>query len=198
MNYVRQEVSESTLVIAIITPMYQTRAVCIAELGAAWGRADPGFVFPLLAPGMHRTELEGVLAPMTTFTIDDSSALDELSDRVELAWKTPVSKTKWGVGRRKWLAAVKAVGPKLKRPEIPTAEEHQALLAERDELSNALDLTAHEVAEWKQKFDQLVESEAKDRETARAIRGGNTATRKLDAAVGEVRAAFLKVRESDA
>lgn len=193
MNYVRREVGDSTLVVAIITPMYQTRPVCIAELGAAWGRADPSFVFPLLAPGVKRSELEGVLGPMTTLSIDDPAALDELSDRIEQSWKTPVSKMQWGVGRRKWLAAVKTAGPKLKQPELPSAQDHQALLAERDELSNALDLTEREVADWKQKFDQLVMSKSKDPATVRAIRAGNTAPEKLSHAVDEVKAALRKV-----
>jgi hypothetical protein len=32
---VSEEVSEATLVIALVTPTYQTRPVCVAELGAA-------------------------------------------------------------------------------------------------------------------------------------------------------------------
>src|SRR4051794_22030429 len=48
--HVRSRVSDATLVVAILTPTYQTRSVCVAELGAAWART--GNLFPLLAPNM--------------------------------------------------------------------------------------------------------------------------------------------------
>lgn len=96
MHSVRAEVSEATLVIAVITPTYQTRPVCIAELGAAWGRADPGHFFPLLAPGLERSDLEGVIPSTLILRIDDGSALDELSDRVEASLGSSASKSQWG------------------------------------------------------------------------------------------------------
>jgi hypothetical protein len=80
---VRREVGDATLVVALITPTYQTRPVCIAELGAAWSRA--GNLIPLTVPGFTRADLDGVLAGMTIRAMDDSAALDELHDRVKLA-----------------------------------------------------------------------------------------------------------------
>lgn len=180
MSYVRQEVSETTLVIAIITPMYQSRPVCVAEFGAAWGRATPNFVFPLLAPGMKRLELEGVLRSMVTLSIDDEAALDELSDRIEQNWDRNVTKTQWGVGRRKWVTALRAA-PKLEIPVVPTAEEHQKLLAERDELKATLDEVADELEEWKGKYEKL--EKTKDAKASQAIRVGRTVKARFDHAV---------------
>jgi hypothetical protein len=171
MHSLRREVGESTLVIAVITPMYQTRPVCVVELGAAWGRATPKHFFPLLSPGLDRAELEGVIPSALTLRIDDSATLDELSDRIEEALGPQASKTQWGVGKQKWLTAVKRVGPLLSRPDIPTVEEHNALRKEVGELREALAYTSTEVEQWKQRFDQL--SEVKDSVEVRRIRVGS-------------------------
>lgn len=48
MAEVRKRVSDASLVIAIVTPTFQTRPVCIAEAGAAWGRGGA------LDAGAHR------------------------------------------------------------------------------------------------------------------------------------------------
>ena len=72
---VRSEVGDATLVIALISPTYQTRPVCVAELGAAWGRA--GSLMPLLFPGFGRDALEGVLDGMTIRALDESAALND-------------------------------------------------------------------------------------------------------------------------
>jgi hypothetical protein len=56
---VRENVATSGLVVAIITPRFQTRPVCVAELGAAWSRT--GNLFPIALPGMARRDMEGVL-----------------------------------------------------------------------------------------------------------------------------------------
>lgn len=39
METVRRELSESDLVVVIVSSTYQSRPVCLAELGAAWARA---------------------------------------------------------------------------------------------------------------------------------------------------------------
>ena len=78
---VRAEVSETTLVIAVITPTYPTRPVCVAELGAAWGVA--GKLLPVLVTGIDRSQLEGVLTGMKVDYLDEEKALDEIAARIE-------------------------------------------------------------------------------------------------------------------
>ncbi|MGO8869860.1 MAG: toll/interleukin-1 receptor domain-containing protein [Acidimicrobiales bacterium] len=73
LRHVRNEVGEAGLVIAIVSPAFQARPVCIAELGAAWSRVDN--LFPLAVPGMDRTDMEGVLQGMVVRYLDDSAAL---------------------------------------------------------------------------------------------------------------------------
>lgn len=58
MEVVRREAGISQLVFALMTPTCLTRPVRIAELGAARAR---DVLFPTLAPGMSRSELDGIL-----------------------------------------------------------------------------------------------------------------------------------------
>jgi hypothetical protein len=99
--YVRKRVSDDVLVVALITPTFLSRPFCIAELGAAWGRADS--LLPLLTPGVSRQELDGVLTGLLVRTIDDDAALDELHDRVGEAVGRLPKATTWTDGKKKWL-----------------------------------------------------------------------------------------------
>lgn len=55
--YVRKQVADASIVVAVISPTFQTRPFCVAELGAAWAKV--GNLFPIAVPGMGRTDLEG-------------------------------------------------------------------------------------------------------------------------------------------
>ena len=94
LGHVLVRVGDASLVVAIISPMFQTRPVCIAKPGAAWSRA--GNLFPLAVPGIKRTDLEGVLEGMAVRYIDDAAALDELYDRVGHALGARSSAATWG------------------------------------------------------------------------------------------------------
>ena len=115
-SYVRMQVADASIVVAIISPAFQSRPFCIAELGAAWSRTNN--LFPIAMPGMPRTDLEGVLDGMLVKYLDDGSALDELHGRVTAALgHTPDVRT-WGRFKEKWLANVPSYVDKV--PEVRT------------------------------------------------------------------------------
>jgi hypothetical protein len=101
-SYVRDQVSDASIVIAVISPSFQMRPFCIAELGAAWGKVDN--LFPIAIPGMPRTDLEGVLDGMLVRHLDDGSALDELHSRITAAVGRGTEAATWNRFRAKWLA----------------------------------------------------------------------------------------------
>lgn len=123
--------------------------------------------------------------------IDDGSALDELSDRVETALGPLASKTQWGVGKQKWLSAVRTVEKSLQRPDVPTADEHQEMVRELDEVRAALAYTENEVDEWKRKFDEL--EKAKDATEARRIRVGGSPLDQFHAAVAHAKSTISQL-----
>jgi hypothetical protein len=149
---VRKHVGSTTLVVAMITPMFQTRPVCIAELGAAWGR--DGVLFPLLAPGMPRTDLEGVIPGLAARPSDDPGTLDELAERIkELGFEINVKS--WGTGKEKWLGYLRNHAGQLEVPETITADEVVSLQTTLEAARQAFDeeLKAHEALQ--EQFEQL-------------------------------------------
>jgi hypothetical protein len=121
---VRAEVSDTTLVIAVITPTYPTRPVCVAELGAAWGVS--GKLLPVLVPGVDRDRLDGVLTGMKVDYLNQEKALDHIAERIETeTGLRPVSPASWTRAKQKWLRAIDDLVAKLPRPEIISKDEHE-------------------------------------------------------------------------
>ena len=120
-TYVRDHVASVGLVIALITPTFQTRPYCIAELGAAWSRV--GQLFPLCAPGTTGATMDGVLDGMIVRPMDDAGALDELHDRICAVLDQPTGAPTWGKYRAKWLRHVKAL-PAMSPPPAPNGLVH--------------------------------------------------------------------------
>lgn len=148
---VRREALEASLIIALVTPTYQTRPVCVAELGAAWAR---GVLFPLMSPGMDRSELEGVLPGLLIKSSDEESVLDEISDRVS-ALGFEFTSASFGAGKGYWKSALRTgVSPADLTPQ-PTAGELAKLKHELEDTQNALDEALSEVEEQKLRNTKL-------------------------------------------
>jgi len=156
---VRTEVSETTLVIALITPTYPTRPVCVAELGAAWGVA--GKLLPILAPGINRNQLDGVLTGMKVEYLDQEKALDEIAARIEAeTGRRPESQASWTRAKKKWLRHVGDMAASLSKPEIISKGEHDELKAKLADTENALADAESEVTRLLDKVQRL--KDAKD------------------------------------
>jgi hypothetical protein len=166
MSFVRSQVGAAKLVVALITPTYQTRAVCVAELGAAWSRV--GNLFPLLVPGMPRTDLEGVLPSQFIKYADDSTALDELKDRIGEATGRPSTATTWGTNKARWLASIKPLARNLTVPKLATTAEMTALQEELADTKAALDESAREIEGLQQQLEEV--SKTKDAAEVQRIR----------------------------
>lgn len=121
LHHVRGRVEEAGLVVAIISPTFQTRPVCVAELGAAWSRS--GNLFPLAVPDMARPDMEGVLQGMAVRYINEPAALDELHEAVSALRGEKSKTTTWGRHKATWLANVDAYAEGLSVPEVVTSGE---------------------------------------------------------------------------
>jgi hypothetical protein len=151
---VRAEVSDTTLVIAMITPTYSTRPVCVAELGAAWGVA--GKLLPVLAPGMKRDSLGGILTGIKVDYLDEDRALDEIAGRIEAeTGLRPESHASWTRAKKKWLRVVGDLAAALPQPEVVSNEEHDELKAKLADSEQALADAEREVAELKIAIERL-------------------------------------------
>ncbi|QWF21789.1 toll/interleukin-1 receptor domain-containing protein [Nocardioides sp. LMS-CY] len=182
--FVRKEVGASTLVIAIVTPLYPTRPVCVAELGAAWGKAGDQHFFPLLAPGVAVGDLDGVLPSTLCSAIDDRAALMELYERIKTLHGAPNDSASYSVGVEKWLASVGRLAVDLTDPEVPpSVSEYKALSTRLDAVVQALAESESQVEEWRRKCEQALE--AKDAAEARVILVGDDVRAQIEHAVNE-------------
>ena len=163
---VRQRVGDAGLVVAIISPAFQTRPVCIAELGAAWSRVDN--LFPLAVPGMKRTDLEGVLEGMAVRHLDDRAALDELHDRVGEAFGQPSPAATWGRFKEKWLANVDRLVEMVPSVRVATVAELERLEGELEGARTALKDSESDRAELREQLDEL--SKVRPAEEVRRVR----------------------------
>lgn len=145
LSHVRGKVGEAHLVVAIISPAFQTRPVCTAELGAAWSRVDN--LFPLAVPGMERTDMEGVLKGMVVRYLDESAALDELHDRIGDAVGRRPNATTWGKYKAKWLASVSRLTKALPPLKVAGLPELERLESDLEAARSALEESEGERAE---------------------------------------------------
>jgi hypothetical protein len=151
---VRAEVSDTTLVIAVITPTYPTRPVCLAELGAAWGVA--GKLLPVLVPGISRDRLEGVLTGMKVDYLDQEKALDEIAERIgKETGRRPESQPSWTRAKRKWLGIIGDLVAELPEPDIVSRHQHDELKVKLSETEQALADAESEVTALKKTVERL-------------------------------------------
>jgi hypothetical protein len=123
---IRAGVSETALVIAVITPTYQTRPYCLAELGAAWAVA--GKLLPVLVPGISHDALEGVLAGIKADFLDEEEALDEIAKRIEAeTGRRPESPASWTRSKQKWLRIIGDLVNALLVAQIVPGEDYDEL-----------------------------------------------------------------------
>lgn len=151
--YVRQKVGDAAIVVAILTPSFQTRPFCLAELGAAWSRTD--LLFPIAAPGLQRTDLEGVLKGLIVKYLDDSQALDELHETICRAIGTSPGAKTWNSYKAKWLAKVSRLAASLESPRVITSEEFERVQGDKQGALQALSEAQTEMDELRAKVEQL-------------------------------------------
>jgi hypothetical protein len=154
LTYVRDKVTDADLVIAVVSPMFQTRPVCVAELGAAWSRAGDGKFFPVAIPGMKRTDMEGVMEGVLVLHLDNEELLDELAKAVCQALDVELDPGDWTKYKAIWLAEVGGLTRSLGTPEVVTREEHDALQAKLAGVQEALVESANEAQALKAQIER--------------------------------------------
>lgn len=189
MMYLRERVGDASLVVAIISPTFQTRPVCIAELGAAWSRT--GNLFPLLVPGMPRTALGGVLPGVLVKYLNDGSALDELHDRIANNIKSMTTTATWGRYREKWLASVDRYAAEIPNARVPTLAELEQAESNLQAARGALRDAQNEIADLQTQLEEL--AKAKTAEAVRRIRLPKDEVKRFKAVVAQAQAALSEL-----
>ncbi|WP_414940144.1 toll/interleukin-1 receptor domain-containing protein [Amycolatopsis sp. cmx-11-51] len=153
-TYLREKARDSDLVIAVISPMYQASAYCVAELGAAWTKY--GALFPVLTPGMKYTDLEGILSGLLTGYINDRDTLNKLHDRVTKVTGRAVLATTWGKRATRWLASVDDLAKGLTVPQKIDLTEFWELKDQLKEAQEALRSSENDLRELERQNKRIV------------------------------------------
>lgn len=135
-EYIRKEVEDAALVVAIVSPAFRESAFSIAEVGAAW--VLQGNFFPLTVPGFGHRDLDGVLIGVQVQPLDDPQALAELHDRACDALDLPRDTTRWANQQAKFLARLDDLASRLDGPKFVPHDQIEAVEAERDGAQSAL------------------------------------------------------------
>lgn len=192
MAYVRRKVGSANLVIALITPTYLTRPVCMAELGAAWGVVGDTKLFPLLSPGMERKELDGILPSLLIRYADDREALDQLHERVSTAVLRHSSTPTWGRHVRKWEKDVKVLAQGLAVPSTVSAEEMKRLEGRVADANKTIDAMEEQLKELQEQLDAV--SKLKDPVQVARVKLPKENRQRFDALVDQAGEALDKLR----
>jgi hypothetical protein len=190
LHHVRTQLDAGDLVVALVTPTFPTRPVCVAELGAAWARA--GQLFPLLSRNVARPDLDGVMVGLAAHYLDDGDALDELHDRVKEATGVAVQTTTWGPAKQKWLARVEALTEGLSIPEVTPPEEVAKLRQELADVRTALGESESERAEQVKLIADL--KAAKDTTEVAAILAPRDAVEQFEQLLDDAQNAMKQVQ----
>lgn len=152
MSHVRKEVGTANLVVALITPTYLTRPVCMAELGAAWGLVGDDKLFPLLAPSMKRSDLDGILPSLLIRYSNERDALDQLHERVGKAIGHHSGSPTWGRHVRKWEKNVDELAAELPAPAVASIADMRKLEKQVSDSEQVIDGMEKRIADLEQQL----------------------------------------------
>jgi hypothetical protein len=177
LEYVREQVGETGLVVTMLTPTFQTRPVCVAEMGAAWG--STGKLFPLLVHGVLSTQLVEYM--------DNEGALDRLHDKVVELTGRKVESATWTRAKRKWHRRLDEIIEQggVPTPRVVTIEEYEAIITERDELVAALDAAEEDADRLREERDAI--AMLKDQQAVTRVKLPKKAVDRFNHLVGAAR-----------
>lgn len=165
MPKVRDEIKRAGLVVAIITPMYRQSPTCMAELGAGWALDS---LFPLMAPGMKRDSLDGILPGMFIESVDEESDILQMIDKIrDLGYGVSTSNINDAV--KKWKSEVGNLSRHLSSPDEPD-NNLETLQTENEQLKNDLSRVRLNLSEAERKLSDLVNSNSSSNDSGSLLK----------------------------
>ncbi|WP_310571889.1 toll/interleukin-1 receptor domain-containing protein [Gemmatimonas sp.] len=125
-HWIDASMSDSAIVILVLTPNFYASRFCLAEMGAAWATKKP--VFPLVAPSSARDP--GVVFLGRQSSRMDSTGLDELRDRIaEFNPHTATATPRWTLKKNDFLTSLDLI---LAALPIPATVDRKQLETEKE------------------------------------------------------------------
>lgn len=186
-QYIRDEVAEAKIVVAVITPSFLASGFCMSEVGAAWVLAHD--FFPLAVPTLDRAELTGVLPGLHVPRMDEDGALDSLNERLCSAMGVTPKASQWGPRKATFEAMLDDLAVELPGARTVPVERfedvHEDLVAAQEALRQA----TQERRELKERLDAAMQAETPEERRDAALPADERARfdTLLDDAKGKVR-----------
>jgi hypothetical protein len=112
--YIRDQLTNTALVVQMITPEFLSSAFCMCELGAVW--ASDQDAFPILVPPATHDDLRGILGNVhIEILAQDGIVLDRLHDRVKERLALHPDTAAWNSERAKFIHRLSALLGDVKR-----------------------------------------------------------------------------------
>lgn len=167
-NYVewlRQRLVSSALVVPLLTPTYFTRSFCLLELGASWGLGPA--VFPLLVQPAGYADLEELLGKVQAGRLQSPSVLPRLHDRIIQCFDLQAATDDWESQRDDFLDDLPDLLDGLSVPDVVPRTEHERTLRALEELRRALADRDEELEDAKRRLAKM--ADATSERDARAL-----------------------------
>ena len=131
--YMRMELQEASIVVALVTENYYDSAFCLCETGGAWYGEKP--FIPLLSPPVNYKDLRGALYGKQAGLLNETRSLNEAYDQLRKHLDgRDHGVARWDAKRDKFLSRLPDLLLKIGKPEGLKVAEAEAL---RQELAQA-------------------------------------------------------------
>ncbi|MGA8087442.1 MAG: toll/interleukin-1 receptor domain-containing protein [Terracidiphilus sp.] len=130
-SYIKQELADSTVVIALLTPNYYASAFCLCEAGAAWVLSKD--FLPFVVSNSTFGEMKAVLQGTQALRLEEETALDEMRERIEKGLSVTSKHAWWTKKKGEFLKKLSDIVASLEKPNRPSAKEYADALKQRDD-----------------------------------------------------------------
>jgi hypothetical protein len=164
-GYIRKELADSTVVIALLSPNYYASAFCLCEAGATWVLAKD--FIPFVVEPSTFSEMKAVLQGTQALQLNEETALDEMRERIESALGASTKHAWWTKKKQEFLVALPDIIANLPKPGLPTAKQYAEALQKQSDYEQVVDDLEQQVRNCQEKYTLL--STLKDREEVKAM-----------------------------
>lgn len=134
--YIKGQIKQPDVVLALISPNYLASQFCLCELGASWALSHK--LLPLLVPPLKHADVQGVLKTVQVNQLDSQGGLSEFIEGLRVALAAPhVNTARWGSKSKAFLEKLPGILSGIKLPDTVTANEHAGV---KQELKDALEV----------------------------------------------------------
>lgn len=168
-NYIawlQGRLSDSALVIMLLSPNYFESKFCLCEMGASWGLNKP--FFALVVPPLTKSTVKAVMAVSQNLNIADESCLDELRDKVQDSLGLKLGTAKWSVKRDAFLKMLPRI---LRKLPLPDKVDRSVLLAAESKYAESQEYILDKEEKITDLKSQITDLEkCKDRSQVKTVR----------------------------